>query len=219
MYMKKITIILVFLFSGLAMTDVAAQFGAGLVLSGDYYQWYRNPTVAGETEQQSAGNAILNGGIGPKVWIGKGGFSFSLEGQFNMGITAFDMHEYKGMGNIAFPLLAKLNFGALSSFKSDADKGFYIGGGLQYSRTEAYGLTADFDGNTTRGLFRTIVGEIGYGVGGKGFVASTFVRLGFEKDNAFTLNVGSVIDLNFSKLRKEINLDETEEDVQIQSFL
>lgn len=217
--MKKVTIIFVLLFSGLGITDVSAQFGAGFVLSGDYYQWYRNPTYSGQTDQQSSGNVLLNGAIGPKVWLGKDGFSLSLEGQFNWGITAFDMHEYKGMGNISFPILAKLNFGALSTFKDDAERGFYIGGGVQYSRTEAYGLTSDFDGNTTRNLFPTVIGEIGYGVGGKGFVMSTFVRIGLGLNDAFTLNVGSIMDLNISNLIKGFNFEETEEAEQIQSFL
>ncbi len=218
--MKKFIIIFAFLFSGLAVTDVTAQVGAGLVLGGDYYQWYQNPTVVGETDQQSSGNAVLNGAFGPKIWFGTRNFSLSLEGHVNWGITAFDMHEYKGMGHLSFPLLAKLNFGGLSTFKDGTNKGFYIGGGVQYSRTEAYGLTADFDGNTTRNYFQTFIGEIGFGGGGDGVVATTFVRLGVGENNALTLNVGSMLDFNVGEFIKNLDLDGgNDNDEQIQSFM
>lgn len=217
--MKKITIIFAFLFSGLAMTDVAAQVGAGLVLGGDYYQWYRNPTVAGETDQQSSGNAILNGAFGPKIWFGAKNFSVSVEGHINWGITAFDMHEYKGMGHLSFPVLAKLNFGALSSFKEGTNKGFYIGGGVQYTRTEAYGLTGDFNNNTTRNYFQTLIGEIGYGGGGDGVVATTFIRFGVGENNALTLNVGSMLDFNVGEFFRNLDLGDEDDDEQIQSFM
>lgn len=219
--MKKITIIFAFLFSGLAMTDVAAQVGAGLVFGGDYYQWYRNPSVAGETDQLSSGNVILNSAFGPKIWVGANKFSFSVEGHLNWGITAFDMHEYKGMGHLSFPIIAKFNFGALSTFDSDAKRGFYIGGGIQYSRTEAYGLISDFEDITTRNFFQTFFGEIGFGRGGSGIVGTTFVRFGVGENNAMTLNVGSMLDLNVGQFIRNLKLgdDDDDDDEQIQSFM
>ncbi|MFK7948778.1 MAG: hypothetical protein AB8G11_14390 [Saprospiraceae bacterium] len=217
--MKKITIIFAFLFSGLAMTDVAAQVGAGLVFGGDYYQWYRNPTVAGETDQQSSGNAILNGAFGPKIWFGAKNFSLSLEGHINWAITAFDMHEYKGMGHLSFPLLAKLNFGALSTFDGGTSRGFYIGGGVQYSRTEAYGLTGDFDDNTTRNYFQTLIGEIGFGGGEDGVVTTTFVRFGVGENNALTLNIGSMLNFNVGEFIRSLDLGGEDDNEQIQSFM
>lgn len=219
--MKKITIIFAFLFSGLAITDVAAQIGAGLVFGGDYYQWYRNPEVANEVAQLSTGSVLLNVSGGPKIWFGGEKFTLSVEGHLNWGITAFDMHEYKGMGNLSFPLIAKLNFGSVSGFGDRGGKGFYLGGGMQFTRTEAYGLTADYIGNTTRGYFRTLIGEIGFGSGEDGVISTTFVRIGIGDDKAFTLNVGSVIDFNIGEFVKNMGKDvfEEEEDEQIQSFL
>lgn len=222
--MKKFTIIFAFLFSGLAVNNVSAQVGAGFVIGGDYYQWYRNPEVAGETALPSTGNVLLNVAMGPKFWFGGDNFSLSLEGHINWGITAFDMHEYKGMGNLSFPLIAKLNFGGISGFGEEDRKGIYIGGGLQYTRTEAYGLTSDYVGNTTRNYFQTFIGEIGFGSGGEGITSTTFVRVGLGYENggfnqAFTLNVGSIIDINFKEFAKSMNFNEKrKEDDQIQSF-
>ncbi len=220
--MKQLKIILAFLLSGLAITDVAAQIGAGFVFGGDYYQWYRNPEVVGETADNSAGNAILNVTMGPKIWLGGEKFSLSLEGHINWGVTAFDMHEYKGMGNLSFPLLAKLNFGTVTGFGSRDGKGFYLGGGLQYTRTEIYGLTSNFENNTTRKFFQTFIGEIGFGSGEDGVNATTFVRVGINENKAFTLNIGSLIDLNFGEFFKNRNnfkiQEEEEEEETIQSF-
>jgi hypothetical protein len=222
--MKKFTIIFAFLFGGLAFNDVSAQIGAGLVLGGDYYQWYRNPEVAGEEALSSTGNVLLNVAMGPKFWFGGENFSLSVEGHINWGITAFDMHEYKGMGNLSFPLIAKLNFGGISGFGQEDRKGIYIGGGMQFTRTEAYGLTSDYTMNTTRNYFPTWIGEIGFGSGGEGITSTTFVRVGLGYENggfnqAFTLNVGSIIEINFSEFIKFMDFnDDNKEDDQIQSF-
>jgi hypothetical protein len=221
--MKKLTIIFAFLFGGLAVNDVSAQVGAGFVIGGDYYQWYRNPEV-GEAALSSTGNVLLNVAMGPKFWFGGDNFSLSVEGHINWGITAFDMHEYKGMGNLSFPLIAKLNFGGISGFGEEDRKGLYIGGGIQYTRTEAYGLTSDYVSNTTRKYFPTWIGEVGFGSGGEGITSTTFVRVGLGYENggfnqAFTLNVGSIIDINFGELGKSMNLNkERNDDDQIQSF-
>lgn len=219
--MKKISIILAFLFSGLMINQMNAQVGAGLVFGGDWYQWYQNPTVNGETALTSSGNVLLNVAIGPKFWFGGEKFSLSLEGHVNWGITSFDMHEYKGMGTMAFPLIAKLNFGSLSSFSKSEKKGFYLGGGVQYTRTELYGLTADFRDNTTRNLFRTWIGEFGYGSGKNGAVTTSFVRFGFGDNDAFTLNIGSLISFNFKEFMKNLDFDKDSDggNEQIQSFL
>jgi hypothetical protein len=217
--MKKVTIILTFLFSGLMTHQANAQVGGGLVFGGDWYQWYQNPTVDGESALTSVGNVLLNVAIGPKFWVGGEKFSLSVEGHVNWGVTSFDMHEYKGMGTIAFPMIAKLNFGSLSSFSDSEKKGFYIGGGVQYTRTELYGLTADFIDNTTRKLFRTWIGEIGYGSGTNGTVTTSFVRVGVGDNDAFTLNVGSLISLNFKEVLNNSDDDSDRDNGQIQSFL
>ena len=204
-----------------SVQEVAAQVGVGFVFGGDWYQWYQNPERASEEALPASGNAVLNLIIGPKVWFGGERFSLSLEGCVNWGATAFDMHEYKGMGAMAFPLLAKLNFGTLSGFSNGGGKGFYLGGGMQYSRTELYGTTAEFRDNTTRQFFRTWVGEIGFGSGMDNFTSSNFVRIGIGENKAFTLNIGSILDFDikgFAKTLKEDNPMKRDRK-QIQSFL
>jgi len=220
--MKKFIIILTFLFSGIVINQANAQVGGGLVFGGDWYQWYNNPTVDGETALTSSGNTILNVAIGPKIWFGGEKFALSLEGHINWGVTTFDINDYKGMGSMAFPLIAKFNFGSLSSFSKNEDdkKGFYIGGGIQYTRTELYGLTADYIDNTTRSFFRTWIGEIGYGSRSDGTVTTSFVRFGVGDDNALTLNVGFLISFNFKEFIKNFDFDNDGDggNEQIQSF-
>lgn len=67
--------------------------------------------------------------------------SIGVQASANLAPLALDINEYKGLGAVAFPVMAKLNFGALSGFSSKLTGG-YLGGGLQWSRTELFGLNS-----------------------------------------------------------------------------
>jgi hypothetical protein len=200
------------IFALLLLTNVAhaqLKFGIGLTTGGDFYQRYSNPeNPADSGALRSAGNVLLNGAIGPKIWIGARRFSLSVETQVVIGYTTFGIREYKGMGSVAYPIMAHLNFNGLSGFSNNNfGTGFSIGGGIQYSRTELYGTTRDYE-NLERKLFPTYVGEVKVGMGGKGIMIDVYARygLGLDGDNklngASSLNIGLSSSFNISQIRR-----------------
>jgi len=185
-------------------TQVFAQIGIGLVGGNDIYHRYQNP------DGGSAGNTILNLHLGPKIWVGGDNFSVSVESYVNWGSTSLSLIDYKGMGDVAIPLLAKLNFNGNSGFSSELRSGWSIGGGMQMSRTEWYGVNVGAeDEDVIRELYPTFVGEIsrGYGIGG--FYAELFGRFGWDPNsNASTLNIGLSYNINvvgFKKLKNKLD--------------
>ncbi|MFZ1750961.1 MAG: hypothetical protein WAU01_12245 [Saprospiraceae bacterium] len=183
-----------------------AQFGYGFTVSNDLYHRYVNPKDDKATSA-SAGSAILNLGIGPKIWIGSKSFSFSAESQALIGIFGLSTSEYKGMGTLAIPVIAKLNFKGLSTFDKEGKLGPSIGGGIQFNRTELYGVSDDFASKgLERTFFKTFIIQAGYGFGLSGFTTHGFVRYGFHPDEkTSTLNIGIQFDFNVPMLKKITN--------------
>ena len=188
-----------------------AQIGIGVTTGGDLYQRYTNPeNPADSGALRSSGNALLNSSFGPKIWIGGDRFSLSVEAQVILGATGFDMNEYKGLGMLAFPVMAHLNFKGNSGFgnKTKFGTGFSVGGGVQYSKTELYGTTKDFE-DLERKLFPTYVGEIQIGGGGGGINIYFYTRYGVGYDfdtseftGANSLNIGISSSFNITALKK-----------------
>ncbi len=159
----------------------------------DLYEHFTNPERAGDTTLHTAGNAIANIIIGPKLFLGYNKFSISGEVQINWGITAFCYKEFKGIGALSFPFLCKMNFGGLSGLTDNTGKfGFSLGGGLQYSMTEIYGLETEFQGLTTRDLFKTYVGEMQIGYRAESGIASLYFRYGQGANNSSVFNIGYI---------------------------
>lgn len=197
--MKHVLLSLLLIFS---FIDLSAQFGIGLISRTDLYSRYSNPSD--DIASSSAGSALLNIGLGPKVWIGSEKFSVSGEGAFVFSPFALSVGDYKGLGAMAFPVLAKLNFVGLSNVNKEGKMGFTIGAGYQWTRTELFGLQSRFEEQgVTRAYFRNLIGEIGYGYGMGGFSFGLHLRYGKDSDlrsNVFSLGLG--VNLN-SILLKE----------------
>jgi hypothetical protein len=182
--------------------SLPAQFGIGFTFGGDCYQRYTNPEDSTGTAR-SAGSAILNMQLGPKIWIGGSEVSFSLEGTTNIGFFAFGLKDKKGLGAVSFPIIARLNFKGLSALDKEGRFGLSIGGGIQWNRTELYGLNDDYkELGVRRSLFRTYVGEVAYGFGLSGFSAKLYVRYGRGSDNSDSFNFGIAYDFNIPQLNK-----------------
>jgi len=197
---RKLTLVTISVF---CLSGLNAQFGIGITAANDLYNRYSNPEDG--LAHKANGSAILNLAVGPKIWLGGEDFSFSVESLVNWGIFGLSTPDYKGLGNLAFPIMAKLNFAGLSGTNKEGRFGFSIGGGIQYNRTEIYGLKDSFeDIGVTRNYFRTYVVQAGYGFGISGFGLQFFTRYGFnpDLDGANTLNVGLQWDFNFVKLKK-----------------
>ena len=185
---------------------LSAQVGYGLTASNDLYHYYLNPENDADMsgESRSAGSALLNIGVGPKVWFGGEDFSVSVEAQATIGLLGLSAGDYKGLGTAAIPVMAKFNFGGLSTLDKEGKVGWSLGAGMQYSRTELYYLGDDFeDAGGTRSWFRTYVAQVGFGFGMSGFALQAFIRGGYNPDTeACVANVGFQYDLNFRKLKE-----------------
>ncbi len=200
MKLKLFTSILLLFF---ALHIGHAQFGYGLTFQNDLYQRFTNPE-SDEDVYRSAGSAILNFAIGPKIWVGGKKASLSVEGLAGIGVLGLAVKDYKGLGTSYFPIMAKLNFNGLSGFDKEGKMGFFIGGGVQYSRTELYGLTSKYEAlGVDRSLFMTYVAQAGYGFGISGFGVSGTLKYGWNPDTkANLLAVGVQWDFNAPKLKK-----------------
>ncbi len=203
--MKKQLLILAL--STLFFANLYGQVGIGFVGGNDIYHRYVNPED--DFGGRSAGNAILNLHFGPKIWIGGENFSVSVETYANWGATSLSLQDYKGLGDLAFPLIAKANFGGNSAFSSEMRGGWSIGGGYQIARTELYGLNSFArEEGVTRDFYPVFVAEISRGYGFGGAVIELFGRYGWDTGSqASTLNIGISYNLNvvgFAKLRRKI---------------
>ncbi len=190
-------IVFTFLFSTLN-----AQFGIGFILGHDLYQKYEN--VEDGIANPSSGSAVLNLAAGPKIWVGGKKFSFSVESQANWGVFALSLEDRKGLGALSIPIVGRLNFAGLSCLDREGKVGFSLGGGIQYNRTELYGLTEEFiEKGVTRDYFPTYVIQATGGFGVSGFGMQLLVRYGFNPDNdASSLNIGIQYDMNRIMMKK-----------------
>lgn len=180
-----------------------AQFGIGLTFSNDLYNVYSNPEDS--IAHRRNGSALLNLALGPKIWIGGDGFSVSIESQANYGILGLALKDYKGLGSFSVPIMMKLNFGGLSGLNKDLRFGFSLGGGIQYNKTEIYGLSQEYkDLGVERDYYKTYNIQAGYGLGISGFTAHAFGRFGFNPDleKANNFHVGLQFDFNIIHLKK-----------------
>jgi hypothetical protein len=201
MYIKNFVFILLILTS---VSSLKAQFGIGFTVTNDLYMRAANPDD--DIASEGAGSVLMNFGVGPKIWLGGEKASLSLEATAMIAPFAISIVDYKGIGMAAFPLMAKLNFGGMSGLDKEGKFGFYIGAGVQYTRTELFYVTNGFkDDGGTRALFDTYIGQVGYGFGMSGFAASLYTRVGYNKDTKANLfSLGFQFDFNIPKL-KEIN--------------
>ena len=187
--------------------NLHGQIGYGLTAKTDLYARYSNPKDG--IASPSAGSALLNIGIGPKLWFGGEYVSFSPEASVIFSPFALSVGDFKGMGAASFPVMAKFHFLGMSNLNKDGLFGFALGFGLQWSRTELYGLKESFDElGVDRSFFKTYVIELDYGFGLSGFNLHGFVRYGFNDNlQANTLNIGVGYDFNFKLLKEATDPD------------
>ncbi|MGE5356555.1 MAG: hypothetical protein ACM3PT_10005 [Deltaproteobacteria bacterium] len=202
--MKKLTLTV---FLSISTLIIYSQIGIGTVGGMDFYQRYVNPED--NIAYPAAGNVVLNFIYGPKIWVGAKKFSFSIEGQVNIGLTSFAINDYKGLGAIAFPVIGKLNFNGLSGFHTGFSKGFSLGAGVQWSKTELYHLSKNYKNKgVKRDFFDVLFAQVDIGVGSFGTDGAIYVRYGFHTgNNARVLNIGMVFNSNktFKKKMKKLS--------------
>ncbi len=179
----------------LMLESVTAQFNSRLVIGTDLYQWYSNPLKVGSTASSSSGG-VLSAILGSEIMAGRNNYSVGLEANVNLGWLDFDT-DYKGWGAVSFPFILKLNSGSLSGF-SDKLIGWSIGLGMQYQKTELFGLTDAYQ-FTHRIFFPTYIGQIELAGGIGGLILAYYIRLGKNPclENAISFNTGLLFRLNY----------------------
>ncbi len=205
MYMRYLILISVVLCT--AASSAVAQFGYGLTAKTELYSRYKNPPDG--IASPSAGSALLNIGLGPKLWFGGDGFAISPEAAVVFSPFALSSGDYKGLGAVSFPIMVKAQFAGLSNFNRDGKFGFSIGGGIQYTRTELFGLDGDLsEQGVDRSYFRTYIIEADFGFGLSGFNLHGLVRYGFNTDlDANTISIGVGYDFNIPCLKEALDSD------------
>lgn len=197
--MKQFGLLICLLVSTLSLSS---QVGIGFTASTDLYTRFANPTD--DIANRSSGSAILNIGAGPKIWFGNKNFSFSLEGQAILSPLAVSLEDSKGLGMLGIPIVARLNFKGLSGLNKLGTLGWSIGGGIQYNRSELFGLSEEFaDLGVVREYQRLIIGQFGYGFGISGFTLHGILKYGFDPDSdASLLTIGVQYDFNLPKMKQ-----------------
>ena len=189
-------------------TTGLCQVGYGVVAGVDIFQHHIRPIERGFSfDSRSTGSVLLNPVLGPKVWIGNRSVSLSVEAQINWGMFALDIQEYKGLGALSFPLLTKLNFGALTGFNDIQIVGWSLGGGFQFTNNEIYYNLKEFE-ETDLGYFTTPFVELGFGAGISGADIQLYLRYGRGSNDNRIFHIGILADLNFSFLSRFENEQE-----------
>lgn len=181
-----------------------SQVGLGITSTFDLYNLYSNPESSQPPQvsfSRKNGAALSSLGLGPKFWVGTENFSFSVEALANLSPLGLSIGDFKGIGAVSFPIMGNFNFGGLSSFNKVIKVGYSIGGGIQYNRTELFGLTNSFENQgVSRNYFRTYNIQLAVGGGLNGFTGRFYTRYGFNPslDGAWNVNIGIQMSLNFS---------------------
>lgn len=197
--MIRVVFILIF-FGGVASSSTA-QFGYGMTGKVGLYERWSNPED--DISSRTAGSAIINLGIGPKIWLGGSKLSVSVEATANIAPFAFSLSEFKGLGAASFPVIARLNFAGLSGLNKIGTTGISIGGGVQWAKTELFGLTSEFEQQGgKREFYKSFHGEVAAGFGMSGFAGYLYIRYGKNNDlGVQTINVGIGYDFNVPTLK------------------
>jgi hypothetical protein len=160
------------------------QFSHKMIIGFDFYQKYRNPQESKiNDDSRSSGNVILAIPIGYSLAIGKNNVSFSAEASANIAPLAFDAGQYKGLGALSL--------------------GYSIGGGIQFNRTELFGLTKKYN-VLERNFFPTYVGELGVGGGVSGLNVILYFRVGAAAQDAFSFNSGLIFNVDLYKTKTKV---------------
>lgn len=173
-------LIIGFLFSSNAILNAQVRTNLSFIYGLDLYHRMVNPSENNPFDR-SAGSALLNLNLGPRITVGGSKFSVSLESQGCIGLLGLNIQEYKGLGTLAVPIMARLNFKGLSMLNDNFALGSSVAGGIQYNKTELYGVTKKFrDQGLKRQFFPVYVLEYTTGMGFKSMAFEMYLRGGWN---------------------------------------
>ena len=194
-------VVFIFLCFTCFVTASSAQFGYGITAKTGLYERWSNPED--DISSRTSGSALINLGVGPKIWVGGSKFALSVEASANIAPFAFSLGEFKGLGAASFPMIARLNFGGLTALNKKGTMGVSIGGGVQWAKTELFGITSKFEQQGgQRKFYKSFLGEITAGFGMSGFAGYVYIRYGENTDiGVKTFNLGIGYDFNVPTLK------------------
>lgn len=187
-----------FLLSNVSYTNAQVKANMSIIYGFDFYHRMVNP-AENNAFDRSAGSALLNMTLGPRITVGGPKFSVSIESHGNIGFLGLNIQEYKGLGTLNIPVMARLNFKGLSQLNDNFSLGNSIAGGIQYNKSELYGVTKKFkEQGLTRKFFPVYVLEYATGMGFKSVTLELYARGGWNpqtKANSFNFGMNIVYSL------------------------
>jgi len=175
-------------------TKTKIYAGYGLFINYNLYSWYQRPSTI-ESPLSSSGQ-VLNvlPGLGLNFWIGDvDHWIIALEGGIEYLPFALDIDNYKGMGALSIPVLAKVQFPVAK--QKSLWLMLHFGAGAQFLHTDIYNRPEAYQ-NASNPFFTSIVGELGVHISAVGYArqhlreVELFFRVGAAPFGTVSFNTG-----------------------------
>lgn len=170
------------------------HLGYAFFMNYNLYSWYQKPSTI-ESPLSSSGQ-VLNvlPGLGLNFWIGDvDHWILSIEGGLEFLPFALDIDNYKGLGALSIPILAKAQFPILK--QKSLWLMLHVGAGAQLLHTDIYARPDAYQ-NVANPFFTTIVGELGVHISTVGYQrqhireVELFLRAGAAPFGAVSVTTG-----------------------------
>jgi len=150
-----------------AKPKTKVYLGYALFMNYNLYSWYQKPSTI-ESPLSSSGQ-VLNvlPGLGGNIWVGDvDHWIVSVEGGIEYLPFAFDTDNYKGLGALSIPILAKVQLPILK--QKSLWLMLHAGTGVQLLHTDICARPDAYQ-NAANPFFANIVGEVGVHISTVGY--------------------------------------------------
>jgi len=148
-------------------TTTKIYTGYGLFMNYNLYSWYQKPSTI--ESPRSASGQVLNilPGLGLNFWVGDvDHWIISIEGGIEYLPFALDIDNYKGLGALSIPIMAKVQFPVAK--QKSLWLMLHFGAGAQLLHTDIYSRPEAYQ-NASNPFFTSIVGEFGVHISTVGY--------------------------------------------------
>jgi hypothetical protein len=179
--------------------------GYGLFLNYNLYSWYQKPSTI--ERPLTASGQVLNvlPGLGLNFWVGDvDHWILSVEGAIEYLPFALDIDNYKGLGALSIPLLAKIQFPVAK--QKSLWLMLHFGAGVQLLHSDIYDRPKTYE-NASNPFFTSFVGEFGLHISAVGYKrqhlreVELFFRAGAAPFGTLSFNTGLRLTL-WNRFRK-----------------
>lgn len=168
--------------------------GYAFFMNYNLYSWYQKPSTI-ERPLSSSGQ-VLNvlPGLGLNLWFGDvDQWIVSIEGGIEYLPLALDIDNYKGLGALSVPMMAKVQFPVAK--QKSLWLMLHVGAGAQLLHTDIYARPTIYQ-NAANPFFTSIIGEFGLHISAVGYrkqhlrEVEWFVRAGAAPFGTVSFNTG-----------------------------